>query len=200
MSMSELVKGASLKEFFRSVLDEVTRRQRVVIAELTEFYLVNLLSEFASADKLFSQEQEGRKDHEPLAVLYHRAQLQEREERIRTLRRLGDVSLYKAGFFAGALQSSVVGADYYIQMGGTAYGQVADLSPGAGFSEVYRELNAKFRALVDVLEEISARGLVQGGATGTLKVYETWVRTGSSKLERVLVDAGVLSPKGQMPN
>jgi hypothetical protein len=200
MSMSELVKGASLKEFFRSVLNEVTQRQRVVIAELTEFYLVNLLSEFASADKLFSQEQEGRKDHEPLAVLYHRAQLQEREERIRTLRRLGDVSLYKAGFFAGALQSSVVGADYYIQMGGTAYGQVADLSPGAGFSEVYRELNAKFRALVEVLEEISARGLVQGGPTGTLKVYETWVRTGSSKLERVLVDAGVLSPKGQMPN
>jgi len=198
--MSELVTGASLKEFFRSVLDEVIQRQRVVIAELTEFYLVNLLSEFATSDKLFSQEQEGRKDHEPLAVLYHRALQQEREERIRTLRRLGDVSLYKAGFFAGALQSSVVGADYYIQMGGTAYGQVAELSPPAGFAEVYRELCSKFRVLVDVLEEISARGMVQGGPAGTLKVYETWVRTGSNKLERVLVDAGVLAPKGHLPN
>jgi hypothetical protein len=198
--MSDLVTGSSLKEFFKVILDEVTRRQRVVIAELTEFYLVNLLAEFATADKLFSQEQEGRKDHEPLAVLYHRALQQEREERIRTLRRLGDVSLYKAGFFAGALQSSVVGADYYIQMGGTAYGQVAELSPPAGFAEVYRELCSKFRALVEVLEEISARGMVQGGPTGTLKVYETWVRTGSNKLERVLVDAGLLLPKGQMPN
>jgi hypothetical protein len=200
MSMSELVTGASLKEFFKSVLDEVIQRQRVVIAELTEFYLVNLLSEFATSDKLFSQEQEGRKDHEPLAVLYHRALQQEREERIRTLRRLGDVSLYKAGFFAGALQSSVVGPDYYIQMGGTAYGQVAELAPAAGFAEVYRELCSKFRALVDVLEEISARGMVQGGPTGTLKVYESWVRTGSNKLERVLVDAGVLAPKGHLPN
>jgi hypothetical protein len=200
MSMSELVTGASLKEFFKSVLDEVIQRQRVVIAELTEFYLVNLLSEFATSDKLFSQEQEGRKDHEPLAVLYHRALQQEREERIRTLRRLGDVSLYKAGFFAGALQSSVVGPDYYIQMGGTAYGQVAELSPAAGFAEVYRELCSKFRELVDVLEEISARGMVQGGPSGTLKVYETWVRTGSNKLERVLVDAGMLSPKGRLPN
>lgn len=198
--MSELVMGSSLKEFFKSILDEVIRRQRIVIAEMTEFYLVNLLSEFAASDKLFSQEQEGRKDHEPLAVMYHRALQQEREERIRTLRRLGDVSLYKAGFFAGALQSSVVGPDYYIQMGGTAYGQVADLSPGAGFADVYRELCSKFRALVEVLEEISARGMVQGGAAGTLKVYETWVRTGSNKLERVLVDAGMLTPKGQMPN
>jgi hypothetical protein len=198
--MSELVTGSSLKEFFKSVLDEVIRRQRVVIAELTEFYLVNLLSEFATSDKLFSQEQEGRKDHEPLAVLYHRALQQEREERIRTLRRLGDVSLYKAGFFAGALQSSVVGPDYYIQMGGTAYGQVAELSPPAGFAEVYRELGSKFRALVDVLEEIAARGMVQGGPSGTLKVYETWARTGSNKLERVLVDAGVLAPKGHLPN
>ena len=198
--MSELVTGSSLKEFFKSILDEVIRRQRVVIAEMTEFYLVNLLSEFAASDKLFSQEQEGRKDHEPLAVMYHRALQQERDERIRTLRRLGDVSLYKAGFFAGALQSSVVGPDYYIQMGGTAYGQVADLSPGAGFADVYRELCSKFRSLVDVLEEISARGMVQGGPTGTLKVYETWVRTGSNKLERVLVDAGMLTPKGNLPN
>jgi hypothetical protein len=85
-------------------------------------------------------------------------------------------------------------------MGGTAYGQVAELSPAAGFADVYRELCAKFRALVEVLEEISARGLVQGGSSGTLKVYETWVRTGSSKLERVLVDAGVLAPKGHLPN
>jgi hypothetical protein len=198
--MSELVTGSSLKEFFKSVLDEVIQRQRVVIAELTEFYVVNLLTEFASTDKLFSQEQEGRKDHEPLAMLYHQALQQEREERIRTLRRLGDVSLYKAGFFSGALQSSPVGPDYYIQMGGTAYGQVAELSPATGFAEVYRELCAKFRALVEVLEEIAARGMVRGGPTGTLKVYESWVRTGSNKLERVLVDAGMLSPKGRLPN
>jgi hypothetical protein len=81
-------------------------------------------------------------------------------------------------------------------MGGAAYGQVADLSPAAGFANVYRELCAKFRALVDVLEEISARGMVRNGPEGTLKVYESWVRTGNDKLERVLVDAGLVVPKG----
>jgi hypothetical protein len=189
-----------LKAFFKSVLEDVVQRLQVVITEMSEFYLVNLLTVFALTDKLFSPEAEGRKDPEPLAVLYHRALQLEREERIRTLRRLGDVSLYKVGFFAGSLQSSAVGADYYIQMGGTAYGQVAALSPTAGFAEVYRELCSKFRAVVEVLEEISARGMVQGGPSGTLKVYESWVRTGNNKLERVLVDAGMLMPKRNMAN
>ena len=197
--MSGLVASSSLKEFFKALLDEVIARQRVVLAEFTEFYVVNLLAEFAATDKLFSQEEDGRKEHEPLAVLYHRALQQEREERIRTLRRLGDVSLYRAGFFSGSLQNGLVGPDYYIQMGGAAYGQVAQLSPTAGFASVYRELCDKFRALVDVLEEISARGMVSNGPQGALKVYESWVRTGNDKLERVLVDAGMVVPKG-MPN
>jgi hypothetical protein len=195
--MSELVASLSLKEFFKSLLDEVIGRQRVVIAEVTEFYLVNLLAEFALTDKLFTRDEDGRKDHEPLALLYHQALQQERNERIRTLRRLGDVSLYTAGFFSGSLQSSVVGPDYYIQMGGTAYGQVAELSPAA---QVYRELRDKFRALVEVLEEIAARGMVKAGPAGALKVYESWSRTGSDKLERVLVDAGMVPPPKGLPN
>lgn len=194
--MSELVATPSLKEFFKALLDEVISRQRVVLAEFTEFYVVNLLTEFTSTEKLFSQEEDGRKDQEPLALLYHRALLQEREERIRTLRRLGDVSLYRAGFFSSSLQNGLVGPDYYIQMGGAAYGQVAELSPATAFASVYRELCDKFRALVDVLEEISARGMVRTGPQGALKVYESWTRTGNDKLERVLVDAGMVMPKG----
>ncbi|WNG56414.1 hypothetical protein F0U59_17810 [Archangium gephyra] len=197
--MSQLVTAPSLKEFFKALLEEVIRRQKLAVGETTEFYLVNLLSEFACTDNLFSKGEDGRKEQEPLAVLYHRSLQQQRDERIRTLRRLGDVSLYQAGFFSGALRDSAVGQDYYIQMGGAAYGQLADLAPAAGFAAVYRELSARFRALVDVLEEIAARGLVHNGPSGALKVYESWVRTGNDKLEQVLVDAGLVLPKG-LPN
>ncbi|MFY2560174.1 hypothetical protein ACN469_21365 [Corallococcus terminator] len=199
--MSQLVASLSLKEFFKSLLDEVTSRQRVSLEEVTEFYLVNLLADFASTDMLFDRQEDGRKGRESLALLYHQALQQEREARIRTLRRLGDVSLYTVGFFSGALQGGVVGPDYYIQMGGTAYGQVADLAPRTGFAGVYRELCDKFRAVVEVLEEISARGMVQAGPSGALKVYESWARTGNDRLERVLVDAGMMPhAKGQLPN
>ncbi|MBJ6762099.1 hypothetical protein JGU66_15105 [Myxococcaceae bacterium JPH2] len=198
--MSGLLASSSLKEFFKSLLDEVLARQRVGLTEGAEFYLVNLLSDFAATDALFNRDAEGRRDHEPLALLYHRALQQEREERIRTLRRLGDVSLYKAGFFSGALQHGLVGPDYYIQMGGSAYGQVAALAPASGFAEVYRELCEKFRALVSLLEEIAARGMVRAGPSGALKVYESWARTGDDKLERVLVEAGLVARKGTLPN
>jgi len=198
--MSTLVLGSSLKDFFKLLLDDATSRQKLTLNEFTEQYLANLLAEFAASENLFGQNEEGKRDHEPLAVLYHRALQEEREQRIRTLRRLGDVSLYKAGFFSDALRDTPVGPDYYIQMGGNAYGQVASLAGRSGFSAVYQELHDKFRALVDVLEEIAARGLVAGGAVGTLKVYETWTRTRNGRLEKVLVDAGMLTPKNGMAN
>lgn len=194
-----LVTTSSLKEFFKTLLTEVLSEHRVEVAEITEFYLVNLLSEFTSAEKLFSTEVDGRKEHEPLAVLYHQALQADREGRIRAFRRLGDLSLYKAGFFADALRDGVVGPDYYIQMGGNAYGQVAELSPQTSFADAFRELCQKFRAVVSVLEQIAARGLAATGPLGALKVYESWVRTGNDRLERVLVDHGLIPVKG-IPN
>ncbi len=198
--MSSLVVGSSLKEFFKLLLDDVITRQKVTLAEVTEYYVANLLSEFATAEKLFNEEMDGRKDHEPLAILYHRALQQDREQKIRTLRRIGDVSLYKAGFFSDSLHKTLVGPDYYIEMGGAAYRQLASLSTQSGFSAVYRELHEKFRALVDVLEEISARGLMATGPEGAMKVFESWTRTKSGRLEKVLVEAGMVLPKGQLPN
>jgi hypothetical protein len=196
--MSGLVTSSSLKELFKTLLEEARGHQQVQMAEETEFYLVNLLSEFVTVEKLFSPESGG--ESEPLAVLYHRALQKDREERIRLLRHLGDISLYTVGFFGESLRERVVGADYYIQIGGAAYGQVAALAPNTGFAIVYRELCEKFRPVVEVLEEISARGLVAGGAGGALRVYESWVRSGSERLEKVLIDTGVVPAKRGLPN
>ncbi|MBX7113570.1 MAG: hypothetical protein K1X64_04480 [Myxococcaceae bacterium] len=198
--MSDLVLGSSLKEFFRLLVGDAVNRQRVSLGEVTEFYLVNLLSEFAAAEKLFTEELDGKKETEALAILYHRALQQEREEKIKTLRRLGDVSLYTAGFFPDSLRDRAVGSDYYIQMGGSAYAQLAQLSQHSSFASVYWELHQKFRSLVEVLEEISARGMCAAGPQGTVKVFENYARTGSGHLEQVLVEAGLVVPKGILPN
>ena len=42
----DLVAVTSLKQFFKSLLDEALGRTRLDVAEVTEFYLVNLLEEF----------------------------------------------------------------------------------------------------------------------------------------------------------
>lgn len=193
--MSQLVLGGSLKEFFKSLVTEVVKRQRVSLEEVTEFYVVNLLSEYAVTDKLFTEEVDGKREAEPLAMLYHKALGQDRDERVRTLRRLGDLSLYTAGFFHQSLDGRLVGADYYVQMGRTAYGAIAGLSSASAFSSVYLELNQKFGALVEVLEEIAARGLAASGPSGQMKVFESWSRSGNGNLESVLIDVGLL-PSG----
>lgn len=193
--MSQLVLAGSLKDFFRMLVGEVVKRQKVSIEEVTEFYVVNLLSDYAQAEKLFSQEIEGRREAEPLALLYHRALQQEREERIRTLRRLGDVSLYTAGYFNSSLKDRAVGADYYVQMGKNAYSALADMASSSSFAGVYQELCVKFGSLVEVLEEISARGMAATGPQGQLQVFEAWSRTGNGRLEQVLIDSGMLPAK-----
>ena len=195
----DVVAVTSLKQFFKSLLDEALGATGLDVAEVTEFYLANLLAEFAAADRLFAPDELGGAREEPLALLYHRAQSAEREDRIRILRRLGDVSLYKAGFFAGALRDSVVGQGYTIDMGRAAYSQVAVLARG-GFAQVYDELGRKFRPLVDVLEGIAARSSARSSPAGALKIYESWRRTGSDALETVLVDAGLLPRRGGLPN
>jgi len=194
----DLVAVSSLKQFFKSLLDEALGQTGLSVAEVTEFYLANLLAEFAAADRLFAPDEPGGAG-EPLALLYHRAQAAEREERIRILRRLGDVSLYKAGFFAGALRESVVGQGYTIEMGRTAYAQLSAMARG-GFAHVYDELGRKFRPLTEVLEGIAARSAARSSSSGALRVYESWRRSGSDTLESVLVDAGLLPPSGGLPN
>jgi hypothetical protein len=188
----------TLKPFFKELLDQALGATGLDVTEVTEFYLANLLAEFAAADRLFASA-DGEDGEEPLALLYHRALAAEREERIRMLRRLGDVSLYKAGFFAGALRDSLVGRGYYVQMGGSAYGHVAQLTRG-GFAGVYAELGMKFGPLTEVLEGIAARSTARSSAQGALAVYGSWRRTGSDTLESVLVDAGLLPPRGGLPH
>ena len=193
--MSQLVLGSSLKEFFKLLVGQVASRQKVALGDFTEFYIVNLLSEFAAADKLFSPDSEGQRGPVALAGLYQQALAQEREERLRTLRRLGDVSLYTAVFFSDSLKSRAVGEDYYIEMGGRAYASLAQQAQASTFSSVYLELHEKFRSIVRVLEEIAARGMCANGASGTVRVFESWTRCGSEHLGQVLLEAGMI-PKG----
>src|SRR5216683_703011 len=97
--MSDLVAVPSLREFFKQMLVEAIHHQKLELAEVTEFYLVNLLAEFAESENLFTQDEGGRKDHEPLALLYYRALQEDRERKIKTLRRLGMFRFTRRGSF-----------------------------------------------------------------------------------------------------
>lgn len=182
----------SAQEYFKDLLGGALARQKLELGEGTEFYLVNLLSEFLSADKLFSPQDDGSKEQEPLALMLARALDGPREAQVPALRKLGDVSLYVSGFWSDSLSRSAVDVDYYIRMGGAAYGKVAELTPAKGARPLYGELSARFNALVDVLSEVAEHTAMVTN-TGVVRLYERWVKTGSARLARLLGQQGVVA-------
>lgn len=177
----ELLRSAT--EYFKDALTSAMKAQHVEAAETTEFYLVNLLTEFTSCQV----------DEEPLALKMAQASEGTPEERIRTLKEVGDTSLYVSGFFADSLARKLVDVEYYISMGGAAYGQLARLGRGtsSGFRDVYDELAGKFPRFVDVLNEIRAQSNFVS-STNVIKLYEEWVRTRSEWLEKRLRASGMV--------
>jgi hypothetical protein len=191
-----IVSTESIREYFRSLLGEVKDRQNVHLGEVTEFYVANLLADFLSAEKLYITRDDGSREFEPLAFLMAKAVQASREERIRTLRRLGDVSLYVSGFFSDSLQGQLVDVDYYISMGESAYGQIATMMRDAparesSFSDLYDELCSQFPRIVDVFGEISERVAVSTNK-GIVRLYERWMKTGSERLTKLLAEQGVV--------
>lgn len=184
----DLATARSLQEFFCEAVSTAMRNQGLSSSEHTEFYVVNLLSGFATT---------ARFDDQPLALQLAEATLAAPEARVRHLREVADRSLYVSGFFSDSLQRRLVDVDYYIRIGGSAYRQLADLpaarrEPGVSAPEVFRELGAKFAAFVDVLAEVSEWGAVNSNA-GVVQLYERWRKTGASWIERRLRARGVVT-------
>lgn len=189
-----LVPVTSLEEFFRDSVEAALAVNKVVVDRDTSHYVVQLLTLFARADACYEPSQPGNR-HRPLALILADAlQTASSEERAFMLQRLGDVSLFTAGFFSDGLQERAVGLDYYCNMGGGAYRMLAAGAGGTlrarALIEVFAELAAKFLDLVDVLNEVrdSARGAAD---QDLMRLYEHWLRTGSRRAGRLLRQAGV---------
>jgi hypothetical protein len=186
----DLKLDASLNEFFHQLLSSTIKNQGVDTSEPTECYLVNLLATFSRTQV----------DDQPLALKMATAVGASPDERARQLKEVGDTSLYVSGFFSESLQRKLVDVDYYIQMGGAAYGELARYFRGYRhsevFGEVYDELGTKFPRFVDVLAEVSEQTSVSHASV--VQLYERWLRTGSEWMERRLREHGVIPKKSEM--
>ncbi len=187
---------ASLKEFFRDALHDALVHQHVAVEDQTEHYVVNLLTLFSDADALYERDGDGesRTRLKPLAVMLGEAlEAPTHEARFRGLQRLGDVSLFIAGFFSAGFARKLVDVDYHIAMGGRAYGTLAEnCGPARArtLRTVFAELAAKFTPLVDALNEISESSY-QHSDRDRLRLYELWVKTGSERSRALLRKLGI---------
>ena len=195
MAESLLVVSNDLGEFFRQEITSAKESLGIKISDVAEYYLVNLLCEFskhAHKPELGSQ---------PLALQYKNAIESAPNERLHLLKSLGDESLYLAGFFSEFIERSLVDVGYYISMGGTAYGSLSELMGtrrhGDTFAELYDQLAVRFPELVDVLNQVCDRARSKGeDSHGLLRLYERWLRTGSTRVQRLLHESGLFVRDG----
>ena len=194
---ADILTGKSLPEFFKELLGEARERQRLKVDDQTEFYLVNLLSEFVDPEKAWNREEDGKLRQEPLALLLTRAlEAEARAEQAAALRRIGDTSLWVTGFFSDSLEPRVVDARYYMSMGHLAYSSLARLQSRQPIGGLYEELAEKFGSIVDLLNEVSER-VTLTSQQGVLRLYERFLKTGSVRLARLLAEEGVIPPLGR---
>ena len=185
---------ANLKEFFKDALHDALSHQHIAVEGETEHYVVNLLTMFADADALYERGTDSPARLKPLVMMLGEAlEAPTPEARCRGLQRLGDVSLFIAGFFSAGFTRKLVDVDYHIAMGGRAYGTLAETVPaarGRTLRQVFAELAAKFQPMVDALNEISESSY-QHSAQDRLRLYELWVKTGSERSRRILRQLGI---------
>jgi hypothetical protein len=184
----------SLQEFFKSSVEAAMEKQGVAADDHTAYYVVNLLTLFARHESLYDGGKPGP-GLQPIALLLAAAaETPERDVRNALLRRVGDTSLFVAGFLGDGFARKLVDIDYYIDMGGAAYGRLSDdvrgTRQGRAFGTVFAELAEKFRDFVDVLAEIRDSG--KADAIDVLRLYEVWLRTGSRRAARILREHGLM--------
>ena len=186
---SKVVPVTNLREFFRDSLDSALSNQSVHAGAQTAHYLVNLLTMYARSEELYDATADGYRI-KPLAFMLADAlEANSKQDRDRALRRLGDVALFMSGFFAHSFDRKLFDIDYYISMGGGAYGHLSE-TRSTGIREVYLELAEKFQRFVDVLNEISAMSC-SNNDRDVLRLYEVWMRTGSARAASQLRRLGV---------
>lgn len=183
----------NLREFFKDALHGALEKRHLAVEDQTEHYVVNLLTLFSRSEELYDTTAEGRR-LKPLVVMLSEA-LEARSEgdRNRGLQRLGDVSLFVAGFFAQSFARKLIDVDYHIAMGGQAYAALADaMSRGKGrvLGQVFGELANNFQPMVDVLNEVSETSYTHSDKD-ILRLYEVWLKTGSKRCYEILKRLGV---------
>jgi hypothetical protein len=185
---------ANLREFFRDTLHDALQRQQLAVEDQTEHYVVNVLTLFARSEALYECTPDGLRLKPLVAMLCDALEApQGSVERNRYLQRLGDVSLFVAGFFAQGFAAKLIDIDYHIAMGGRAYALLAQNTARGRrrvLAAVFAELSEKFQPMVDAINEVS-EGSGAPSDRDILRLYEIWLKTGSARCYAQLKRLGV---------
>ncbi len=192
-SASSILIDSSPDAFFFELVQGAVKHQRLTVQPETEFYLVRLLNRFILSESLFIKTSDGELKDQPIAFLYKEAlEAETAYDQKNLFQNVGDISLYKVGFFQESLNKAAVPVDYYIGIGGSAYLNAAKRCEEKNNQNLFQELADKFDKCVNVLFEVSEKTTMTKTEQDLVRLYEMWSRTGSERAARVLKQAGIV--------
>lgn len=154
-----LVKSAN--DFFEERLNQYFDNNHINIDKDSKNYLISVLSKFVSQNEI---------KHTTLFDIYK--DCVEKQE-LGNYQYLGDHSLYIAGVFPTSLSRSLVGVDYYVQMGQMGYANASALSYSSQNRLLYQSLADNFKTYLNSFYYISKDSLFKD----TLSLYDNYFLT-----------------------
>lgn len=203
MTLPTIAIAPNITQYFQEVISDAIRARQVEATGAATSYLVSLLCSFTHPDDA----SEATFDR-PLTFLLRDAMEASGAERFQRLRALGDHSLYALGFFGGHIEQRGIAKGYVSSVGATAYTNAAAMlrsrakaerqASGGSPPDVLSEMAAKFDRFAAVLADV-AEGTLACGARderSIVKLYERWLKTGSSRLAEELGARGIVPTRG----
>ncbi len=190
-SRSTIIQSGS--EYFDSLVQTGIEARGIAVSAPVVKYLANMLTFYVDARNLHEPEfdEAGKKNPKTLAELWLLAQTSEPIIQKELLKKLGDRTLYISGFFSESLNRSLVDVDYYYAMGTSAYKTLA-YTCEPSVKGIFGEISERFIEFVEVFNVISHDAFVKTDQ-GILRLYETYLRTGSSLAKEKLETLGVFT-------
>jgi hypothetical protein len=198
--------STDVRGFFAELVTHATEDRGLASNEATTAYVAALLADYAHPEA-FSRTSLER----PFTLLLAEAMETAGHERFERLRAIGDGALYLRGFFREHLETRGVALPYVSAVGARAYDGVATMlrvnvgvrattgTADSAVPDVFGELAARFDAFVELLESVSDRLVAQGSTGspgGVLKLYERWMKTGSTDIAAALGEHGLVPQRG----
>jgi hypothetical protein len=187
-----VIARASLVEFFKDQVEGALAEHRIPACDGTAHYVVQLLADTMRNDR------RGRAaallDPRPLAVRLAAALDDRCPAPGRALRDVADAALLLGGFFASRAGARGVPPAYYHRLGGFAYGALGQ-EPQV-LAPIFKDLAERFGQYADVLGEVGQRADMQT-PSGLVRALEGWQCSRDRVTERLLVERGVVLPRGR---
>ena len=190
MSISDerIIHGNKLSEVIMEQLRHALADEGVVASDEAEFYLVNLLSDYHTAENLTVFDEE-----RPLSIVFLEALSKSPRVKLAELKRIGDGTLIGLGFFHDIIRKGIVDRSYYLTIGGLAYDSISEVAVcDSQFADIYAELAAKLSSLVEVLAHIAPWNKARSDRE-LMMIYKRWLANGDERLADLLKKAGIIT-------